>query len=159
MRILDMNGLMKRLYSSGYDLGGVELPGSLDSMIEAGVVLHQGCYVLKRSVEANPHIRISQFEDQTAYEAFLNHLHTKDYGDDRLPAAFRCLEKISNMLRRDFPGVGFLGEVSSNRKGHDCVVRFYCKREQEPPMLVDNLDRYKTDAVCLIDLSSQGKAH
>ncbi len=116
------------------------------------MVLHDGCYVLKEIFEANPHIHLDQYADRTAYESFMNHMHIKDDHGNRLPVAFAYMQRVSELLRRDFPGEQFIGVISSTRKGRDCVVGFYGKHEGEPPLLTDDLEGYKTEAVCLLDL-------
>lgn len=152
MRIANMNNAMKKLYSPDWDLSGIRLSQELDAMVEGGVVLHDGCYILKKSFEANPHIHLDQYEDRTAYEHFLNHMHIKDNGGSRLPVAFAYMQRISEVLRREFPNEQFVGVISSTRKGRDCVVGFHAKHEGEQNWLSDDLEGYKTKAVCLLDL-------
>ncbi len=153
MRIVDMNNAMKKLYSPDWDLIAIRLTKGLNDMIKGGVVFHDGCYILRKSLEASPHLRIDQFEDRTAYEAFLNHIHIKDDSGSRLPVAFAYLLRISDLLRRQFPSQQFIGIISSTRKGRDCVVRFHAKHESEQNWLLDDLEGYKTEAICLVDLS------
>jgi hypothetical protein len=159
MRIVDMNNAMKRLYSPDWDLSGVQLPKELNEVIAGGVVLHDGCYVLKEIFEANPHVHLDQYDDRTGYESFMNHMHIKDNGGSRLPVAFAYLRRISELLQREFPDQQFVGVISSTRRGRDCVARFYAKHEGEPPLLPDDLEDYKINAVCLLDLAvgSQGQ--
>jgi hypothetical protein len=158
MRIVDMNKAMKKLYSPDWDLGSVRLPRGLNTLTEGGVVLHDGCYVLKESLEANPHILLDQYPDRTSYESFLNHVHIRDNGGSRLPVAFAYLQRISDVLARQFPDEQFVGIISSTRKGRDCVVRFYAKHQGERNWLSDDLEGYKTEAVCLLDLPGDQEA-
>ncbi len=153
MRIVDMNNAMKKLYSPDWDLSRVQLPKGLNEMLEGGVVLHDGCYVLKKSFEANPHIHLDQFEDRTAYEHFLNHMHIEDNGGICLPVAFAYLQRVSDVLRREFPNEQFVGIISSTRKGRDCVVGFHARHEGEQGWLSDDLEGYKTEAVCLLEMA------
>jgi hypothetical protein len=154
MRVLKMNSRMAKHYSPDWRLAEVELPRTLADEIEAGVICHDGCYVLAKQFVANPHICVDECQDRTGYESFLNHLHLGDCDDDRLIVAFAYLWRLSNLLRRDFPGVEFIGSISSKPDGHECVARFYSKHEGEPPLNADDLEEYEFEAVCLLDLSS-----
>ncbi|HPC96156.1 MAG TPA: hypothetical protein PLU87_14520 [Sedimentisphaerales bacterium] len=154
MRILKMNNLMSKIYAPDSSLKDIELPESLKDVIKAGVVFCDGCYLLRSAFDKNTHIRLDQCQDRTAYESLLNHIHIEDHGDDRLPVAFALLSELSRLLKREYPGVEFLGEISSEPNGHECVARFYSKHKGEPPRLVDDLEGYELNAVCLLDLSS-----
>ena len=154
MRIVGMNSLMAKVYSPECGWEDVRLPRSLNRLIEAGVVIHEGCYVLAGQPARNAHLTIEQCQDRTGYESLLNHIHLRDHGDDRLPVAFAYLRKLSERLQSDFPGVEFVGVISSEPNGQNCVVRFYKRHPGERPMHTDNLEDYELDAVCLLDLSS-----
>lgn len=155
MRVLDMNRLMAKHYSPDWRLEDVELPKSLKDEIEAGVICHDGCYVLRSAFDEDAYTSLlEKSSDRTGYESFLNHIHLRGYDDDRLIVAFAYLWRLSNLLQREFPGVEFLGVISSEPEGHECVARFYSKHEGEPPLNVDDLEEYEFEAVCLLDLSS-----
>ncbi len=154
MRVLDMNSLMREVYSPDCGREDVELPKSLNDVVEAGVVFQYGCYVFRVEAKANRHISVDKCEDRTAYESLLNHIHLDSHGDDRLPIAFAFLRKVSHILQRDFPGVEFLGEISSEPNGKDCVARFGSKHQGERSWLADDIEACKLNAVCFLDLSS-----
>ncbi len=152
MQVLKMNDAMRRLYSPDWDLGCVPLPNRLHTILKAGIVLHEGCYVLK-ALAKHAHVSTKRRQDRTGYESFVNHVHMCDYGDDRLPIAFTFLHRVSDLLRAQFAGRVFLGTVSGNLQGQECVARFYGLHDGEPPCIADDLEDYKENAVCLIDLS------
>jgi hypothetical protein len=154
MRVVKMNTIMERLYSPKWDLSNIALPERLNNVVKNGVVLHNGCHVLRTALKANPHVRIEQCYDRTGYEAFLNHVHVKDFGDDRLCVAFAFLQRISDVLGKEFPGKDFLGIVSSTPEGRDCVARFHYRHEGEHGWIGDDLEEGLAEAVCLLDLSA-----
>ena len=74
---------------------------------------------------------------------------------DRLLIAFALLQKVSDILQKQFPDETFYGIVSVSTSLEDighCVVMFHCKHEGEKKGFVDDLERYKIEAVCLIHL-------
>ncbi len=154
MEILKMNRRMRELYSPDWDLSSITLPDKLNDMIELGIILHQGCFVRKDVVKARrPHFPVEQYEDRAALEASMNEIHIDFYTDtDHVLIAFACLKKISDILQKEFPDETFYGIVSTELNARHCVARFYCKREEEIPYLLDDLEEYKTNAVCLIHL-------
>ena len=82
-----------------------------------------------------------------------NHQHMKDFTDrDFLLFGFSFLQKISDILRKQYPDKTFYGTVSTDLNMRDCVVRFHCLHEGEEHLVIDNLERFKIDAVCLIEL-------
>lgn len=144
---------MREFYSRDWDLSSIILPDKLNDMIESGIVLHQNCFVLRDALEANPHIRIEECQDRTGYEALMNHIHIEQYTDKNfLPVGFGFLQKVSDILHKQFPDETFYGIVGVDLEGRDCVVRFHCMHEGEIMWLEDDLEGYKIDAVCLIHL-------
>ncbi len=153
MEILKMNGKMKELYSPDWDLSSITLPDKLNDMIELGIILHQGCFVRKKVVKARPHLPLEQYQDRAALETTMNEIHIDFYTDtDHVLVAFACLKKISDILQKEFPDEAFYGIVSTELNVRHCVATFYCKRKEEIPYLLDDLEEYKMEAVCLIHL-------
>lgn len=159
MEIIKMNSGMRELYSPDWDLSSVTLPRELTKTIEYGIVEHQGCFVFRDAMEANPHIRVEDLDSRTEYECSINEvcLDTFDICNDtdRLLLAFAFLQKVSDILQEHFSDKTFYGIVSMSTslqyRGH-CVVMFHCKHEGERMGLADDLEGYKIDAVCLIHL-------
>ena len=157
MEILKMNSGMRELYSPDWDLSSITLPRELNDTIEYGIAKHQECFVFRDAMEANPHIRVEDRYGRTDYECFINEvcLDTFDICNDtdRLLLAFAFLQKVSDILRKQFPDETFYGIVGTSLQhvGH-CTVRVHCTHEGEEMWLADDLEGYKIDAVCLIHL-------
>lgn len=159
MEIIKMNSGMRELYSPDWDLSSVTLPRELNNKIECGIVKHQGCFVFRNAMEANPHIRLEDRYGRTDYECFINEVCLDPFDIcndmDRLLLAFAFMQKVSDILQKQFPDETFYGIVSMSTSLQDighCVLQFHCKHEGEEMWLADDLEGYKINAVCLIHL-------
>jgi hypothetical protein len=140
---------MQTLCPQGVDVLRAPLPGELKAVIASGAVDIEGCVFL-RSLFRKAHVSRSNFPDATGYECFVNHLHMEDVVDtDMIAVGITFLEEISEGLLRDFGDRRFQGIITID--GVTCAVRFHTVRPGEQ-WLSDNLDEYKEEGVCVLDL-------
>jgi hypothetical protein len=149
-----LNSEMKRaLARNGVDLEApIQLDPTLASILESGFIRFNDTIVLKALTQGARTVSLSDFPDETGYEAFVNHIHVEDYvphkngssGSVLLANGISLAKDLGTLLRRSFPTEQFRIIVSLE-KSH-CTVRFHKIRPGQQ-WLFDDLEGYQEEAL------------
>jgi hypothetical protein len=126
-----------------------DLAPGLQTLLDAGFIEHDGCVFLASAADSVPD---GDLLDQTGREALVNHVHIEDElaHDDKsfvVAQALRYTRGLAEHLASALPGDGFDVVLAV---GDSPVVRFYCRRVNEPPWLTTDLEAYEQEAVLLL---------
>ena len=148
-----LNSRMKNLIeSNGIDLENLPRPpDALCRIVDSGFVRTNDSIVLKTQASGARSVKLSDFPDETGYEAFVNHFHLEDYlsndemsTSDRLRVGIALARNLRELLRFSFPMENFAVILSVN--GAHYIVRFYKIRTGQD-WLVDDLETYEEEAL------------
>jgi hypothetical protein len=154
MKILGMNKRMREFYSPDWDLSAVRLPDELQKILDYGVVIREGCFLIGSPGNRRRRPPLEQYADRAYLESIANEIFLKYITKtDQLLFAFAYMHRTSEVLRREFPDQTFHGIISTDLNGDNCTTTFYCRRPEEARMLRPDLEEYEGEAVCLLDLS------
>jgi hypothetical protein len=129
-----------------------KLDAALAAILDEGFRETEGCIVLRRCADANPHISVAPSWDETGYEALLNHIHLEDVvaggppkPDLRLQVALFA-ERLASDLKHAYPDETFDVVIGV---GDSWTVRFHKVREGQT-WLTDGLEGYTLEAVMTV---------
>ena len=108
-----------------------------------------GCIVLAQQLEKS-HVCQENFEDATAYEAFVNHVHLNDteLGEELNPLellniAMKITEIWQQKLARDFSDDKFLIILGFDEDENEATLRFHKVRDSQFPWInLEGIDKY-----------------
>jgi hypothetical protein len=125
------------------------LDASLQAILDAGFVDHDGSVFLASEADSVPH---GELLDQTGREALVNHVHVEDRlpqldGPAVISQASQFARALAERLVSTFPGAEFDVVLAI---GDSVTVRFYRRRSNEPPWLASDLESYQGEAVLVL---------
>lgn len=124
------------------------LPAPLAEAFADGFRQDGGCYVLVGTAPIKTNARRSDFQDDTGFECFMNHIHALDYCETGGVAdALGFIAELFRLWRAVY-GEQTLRAILSCR-GEDAVLRWHLLRDGEA-WLADDLEKYD-EAVLEID--------
>ena len=145
MTKLTMNKSICRLFFSKNALPSVTERDSVSKQIRrAKFVEAEGCYFLDYLYNANRNVTLSNFQDETGYECFVNHFHI-DRDKSLLLALSVCSEVEDMWLRSEYRHLPLRQIVSSDSPASS-VYSFHVVRPGES-WLADDLSTYAETVV------------
>jgi hypothetical protein len=162
------NKIMDRtLGQRGHDFihQAVILPSELEGLIDSGFRDEKDCILLKHIDYFGTGIADSDFK-KTEYENFENHIHVGDYTSDitdefeylrvGLEFAKRIYKRLNGTYHNQFRMTVSFSETTYAGQEIEtyasCVVRFFMIRPScDAKFRVDDLDKYETEAVLVIE--------
>lgn len=132
------------------------LASGLAAILEKGLAYENGCLLLKSQMSLMQSEIRTEFQDDTGYECFVNHLHLEDIlassdGCFLLKQALAFAEALTN-LKSD-AAVSEPVEYIISGTEHEVNVRFHLIRPNEV-WLAENLEGYE-EAVAAIQLPNE----
>lgn len=129
-------------------------PPDLLELILQGFYMKDGCFFLTELEKRKTNATLSNFQDKTGYECFINSLHIDDYVQDHY-LEYSCLfvNEIFNSWKKSGLEKAIVAIVSIDELG--AVVKIHLARNNEK-WLGDDLDLYE-EAIFTIDSFSSVK--
>jgi hypothetical protein len=119
------------------------LAPQLEAIVNDGIVVVNGCYLLAKEANAESNAKREDFPDKTGYECFINHIHIDDYVCDITNQSISYASKMLWKWREqqhDGELISIIAvtrnECTDNGEAH---VRFHYSRKGES-WLPDDLD-------------------
>ncbi|MGQ1947753.1 hypothetical protein ACT3CD_11710 [Geofilum sp. OHC36d9] len=111
-------------------------------MLNRGFVEKDGCYLLKHFSELQNHMELSDFEDRTGYECFINSFHVDDYVRTNVfKQAILFLNKL--LIIWDKQNNNLSLEVILSKTNTGFHISFYVRRIDECWIPAENVDDFK----------------
>ena len=136
--------------------GAVALPKKLVTLLEHGFQKEAGCLVFRWMWEHSP-ATVGSFQDRTAFEMFVNHVHMEDFARTRsvaklLARALVFSEELLSRVRTMRLNKPYRVIISVQTGG--CVVHHHQMRTGEDSIPAD-LEAYKEEAVLVMDVPAR----
>jgi len=150
-----MNNLARGVYEASKGLaetGTSILDNGLSRIVKSGIRQEKECFLMELLFEKCRNATLTDFQDNTGWECFVNKTHIEDWLDDEdlekqeelLAQSFLLAEGIANLA----PGVPLRFIISIDEMG--CTFRFHRVRNDES-WLSDDLESYKEQGVLTWD--------
>jgi hypothetical protein len=113
------------------------------------LVNNHGCILLYDQLQYS-HVTQEDFEDETGYEAFVNHVHLKgnEFGIELTAAEFihvaiKIAETWKRKLALDFPDSRFMVIVGFYAEENEVILRFHKVRDNQAPWIsINGIEKY-----------------
>lgn len=136
-------------------VGKVRLTSSLKHLLECPLVEYEeGVFLKALLVEPQKNARL-QYEDLTAWESLVNHIHIDDYvrkpkGNDILLQGMKYATELTKKLRKYKAGKSTFRVIVSfeNRGG---TVRFHKYRRKEGNWIAQDLEGFALEDICVFN--------
>lgn len=116
------------------------LSSGLTKLLEEGFVCKQQHFFFKGYYIKNPHITPDLFEDNTAYECFINSVHIEDFCQrNRVQNALLLISRMQKALTE----MGCRYEIILTVRRRECILTFHSSHKGE----VDWVDISKIEEV------------
>ncbi len=131
------------------------LSQKLQAVLEAPLVEEEGCLFLAPLRARVPTVKLADFQNRTAVECYVNHIHVEDYSENggflplpMLGHGMAVAQELRDRLAREKPGKHF--HVIVNFDGDHCDVRFHTVRPDEE-WIGPDLEEYPQEALAILD--------
>ena len=131
------------------------LSQKLQAVLEAPLVEEEGCLFLAPLRARVPTVKLADFQNRTAFECYVNHIHVEDYSENggflplpMLGHGMAVAQELRDRLAREKPGKHF--HVIVNFDGEHCDVRFHTVRPDEE-WIGPDLEEYPHEALAVLD--------
>ena len=152
-----MEGLYQQVRQDNLD-DPKALSQKLQQLLEGPVVEEEGCLFLAQLRSRVPGVKLADFQNRTAYECYVNHIHVEDYSENggfaplvMLGRGMAVAQKIRDRLAAQQAGKHF--QVIVNFDNEHCDVRFHAVRLDED-WIGPDLEEYPQEALAVLDTAS-----
>lgn len=120
----------------------VDFPPDLLQIVQDGLIIKEGCILLKNFYVANRrHTQPRQFDDLTAYETFVNGFIINDFCQNNfLKNGLLFVNQICDIVDNAFPQINL--EMILCKSSSNVHFTMHTLRPDEVPYLNDNLEDY-----------------
>jgi hypothetical protein len=131
------------------------LSQKLQQLLASPFMEEEGCVFLAQLRTRVPTVKLADFQDRTAYECYVNHIHVEDYSENggflplpMLGYGMAVAQSLRDRLVKEKQGKHF--HVIVNFDGDHCDVRFHTVRLDET-WLNPDLEEYTQEALAVLD--------
>ena len=127
-----------------------KLPMELLELARSGFESIEGCTVLSGRKSFAKHVTVKSLGDKTGFESFVNDVRLNDYVDEHhLGCAIWFVREVFGSWKATQSHEELHAAVFANEMRVE--VRFVMRRDDEPKLLIDDLDSYRDGAILEID--------
>jgi hypothetical protein len=150
--------LVQNINNIRTNMPAVDLPLSVTS---PNFINNGGCVLISDQLDKS-HARRENFEDETGFEAFVNHIHIKETMsgeelkfNETLITAMQLAQMWKEKLSHDFPRDRFLIILSFDEVEGEVILRFHKVRNlQKPWVNMDGIEKY-VEPVMVIEVGDE----
>ena len=131
------------------------LSQKLQQLLVSSFVEEDGCLFLAQLRARVPTVKLADFQNRTAFECYVNHIHVEDYSENggflplpMLGYGMAVAQALRDRLAKEKPGQHF--HVIVNFDGDHCDVRFHTVRPDEE-WIGPDLEEYPLEALAIQD--------
>jgi hypothetical protein len=131
------------------------LSQKLQHLLASPFVEEEGCVFLAQLRARVTTVKLADFQDRTAYECYVNHIHVEDYSENggflplpMLGYGMAVAQSLRDRLVKEKQDKHF--HVIVNFDGDHCDVRFHTVRLDEE-WLNPDLEEYTQEALAVLD--------
>jgi hypothetical protein len=133
------------------------LSQKLQTLLQSALIEEEGCVFLAPLRARVPTVKPADFQNRTACECYINHIHVEDYSENggflplpMLGHGMAVAQELRDRLAQERPEKHF--HVIVNFDGEHCDVRFHIVRVDEEWISPD-LEEYPQEALAVLDTS------
>ena len=131
------------------------LSQKLQQLLASPLIEEEGCVFLAQLRARVPTVKLADFQNRTAYECYVNHIHVEDYSENggflplpMLGYGIAVAQLLRDRLVKEQSGKHF--HIIVNFDGDHCDVRFHIVRPGEE-WLSPDLEEYTQEALAVLD--------
>ena len=131
------------------------LSQKLQTLLASPLAEEEGCLFLAQLRARVPTVKLADFQNRTAFECYVNHIHVEDYSENggflplpMLGYGMAVAQALRDRLAKEEPDKHF--HVIVNFDGDHCDVRFHTVRLDEEWISPD-LEDYPQEALAVLD--------
>jgi hypothetical protein len=131
------------------------LSQKLQQLLVSPFVEEEDCLFLGQLRARVPTVKLADFQNRTAFECYVNHIHVEDYSENggflplpMLGYGMAVAQALRDRLAEERPGKHF--HVIVNFDGDHCDVRFHTVRPDEE-WIGPDLEEYPQEALAILD--------
>ncbi len=131
------------------------LSQKLQAVLDAPLMEEEECVFLAPLRARVPTVKLADFQNRTAFECYVNHIHVEDYSENggflplpMLGYGMAVAQALRDRLAKEKPGKHF--HVIVNFDGEHCDVRFHTVRPDEE-WIGPDLEEYPQEALAVLD--------
>ncbi|HYL96065.1 MAG TPA: hypothetical protein VET69_09690 [Terriglobales bacterium] len=131
------------------------LSQKLQRLLASPFLEEEGCVFLAQLRARVPTVKLADFQDRTAYECYVKHIHVEDYSENggflplpMLGYGMAVAHSLRDRLVKEQSGKHF--HIIVNFDGDHCDVRFHIVRQGEE-WLSPDLEEYTQEALAVLD--------
>ncbi|HLK32628.1 MAG TPA: hypothetical protein VKT29_06025 [Terriglobales bacterium] len=150
-----MEGLYQQVRQDNLD-DPHALSQKLQQLLDSQFTEEEGCFFLSLLKARVPSVKLPDFQNRTAYECYVNHIHVEDYSENggfeplvMLGRGLAVAQELRDRLATQKVGHHFHVIVNFDGSDH-CDVRFHTVRPDED-WIGPDLEQYPQEALAVLD--------